>query len=532
MNNKDSDSDGPKSAPLKKRNITDYVSGVIATAIIVFFPSVILLAVTDSLSNGLSAFIIFFAAFHLWINDIPPRKETRRFHSFIWLYAIILVIYCMVIIERAPWRVVAAALFSASIILFSFFSLIELAKKNFSILKEIDPIGPAMEKREDFQPLISHVTDIHITEADDVQRLEGGPGGHIILKKWLENVNKEKPKYLIISGDVTDTSKEIEWKRFENILAEKLIVNNLRIICAPGNHDLSTAYDSSRSNQPRLFYEFQTRICPSLLTYNGQKLADVIADSESQIAPFIATKAEQMREEFIVAYCSRPITIDGKEYGASIADTPARRMESALELANKKDWLSIAHDNLIDKWYSEHSDDFYPIQHSDEEQVAVIFILNSVIPSQALGSSALGRLGAEQMSRLESKLNSLPQWTRNVFIITHHAPFRHPNDFKFLFFKSLLDRRNWKQAFARINEFSLLSFEALETREFLNILSDSADGRQSVNFFLFCGHRHTCAAGHAGRVLAFEGCSFSDSQPITWLVFDNNGKISVYKQPL
>jgi metallophosphoesterase superfamily enzyme len=52
------------------------------------------------------------------------------------------------------------------------------------------------------------------------------------------------PKYLFITGDLTDTGSIAEWDRAWSVLKETS--KGMRIIIAPGNHDQNAAFVASR----------------------------------------------------------------------------------------------------------------------------------------------------------------------------------------------------------------------------------------------------------------------------------------------
>lgn len=86
---------------------------------------------------------------------------------------------------------------------------------------------------------ILHISDLHfVTEADkDKTRYEES-----FVAKFIENVRSTKIDYLIVSGDVADKSKKLEYDKascFLNKLVSKLNVPKKNVLICMGNHDIS-----------------------------------------------------------------------------------------------------------------------------------------------------------------------------------------------------------------------------------------------------------------------------------------------------
>jgi hypothetical protein len=64
------------------------------------------------------------------------------------------------------------------------------------------------------------------------------------------------------------------------------------------------------------------------------------------------------------------------------------------------------------------------------------------------------------------------------------------------------------------------------------MLSGAADKHQSASFFLFCGHRHSSAAGRAGRVIVLEGSCFAEAKAAAWQVFVCGEQVAVFPQEI
>jgi hypothetical protein len=181
------------------------------------------------------------------------------------------------------------------------------------------------------------------------------------------------------------------------------------------------------------------------------------------------------------------------------------------------------------EWFDRHGHGFFPLQFTHAPSETVFFILNSVgDPTDLLGDSALGHFSAGQLSRLAAQIDGLPDTVRNIVIVTHHAPFRHPGDWR-AFFRGMGGR---KKVVQRVWDYAFLAHRADEARQFLTSVVAAADRRQGVNFFILCGHRHTPTRGRLGSVIALEASSLSEATAATWFIFAQGGRVSAWDHKL
>src|SRR5205823_8771518 len=92
------------------------------------------------------------------------------------------------------WKIAAAGLIIAlAIFLISFAYLLKLARDNFGPMFELLPISDTLKQKAASGPLISHVSDIHITRSDNVARVEGGRGGQHSVAQSLTSIKGLDP---------------------------------------------------------------------------------------------------------------------------------------------------------------------------------------------------------------------------------------------------------------------------------------------------------------------------------------------------
>jgi len=506
--------------PLKKDRFDIIFPGAVS-AVLALVVGMLTTSLLNSFSRGIGIFFLSFVIFSIQFYSFPPWQVARRFNQLLLIIFFSAAVLCTFFADtRSSWWIgLSLAIVEA---LLAFLYVIELAFRNFKQLQEIQQIGPGMKQKLDTTPLASHITDVHITAAGNVATLEGDRSGHDCLERWLMSLKQIKPEYLIISGDITDTGSKDEWKRFEDTI-EKLIPPDSTLILAPGNHDLSLGYGMANENKLRLFFEFNRQWCQDLISALGPKISDIFLLAEDEIRDRIEARAEKERNDFIFLRNVPRLPRDKLDHPVLF--------NQRLEIAKNTNWLEVAHDNLLDEWFNHNWYNLFPLQMHDREKGVLTLILNSVIRSPLfLGESALGAVGEEQMARIDEILNSLPPWTRNILLVTHHAPFRHSGEWRLLTKESIVKDKRFKTTIKRIKDFALLSQEVNESRKLINIISDATDKYQHVNFFLFCGHRHTGAAGHAGRVLILEGSSTVKAKATTWFVYEHLNQVAIYQE--
>lgn len=86
--------------------------------------------------------------------------------------------------------------------------------------------------------VVAHWSDLHLTPEDDDQNLEGGGGGNQALRLQIERYRDvlDRAGLILITGDVTDSGRPAEWRKFFEILPKSL---RAKAILLPGNHDLN-----------------------------------------------------------------------------------------------------------------------------------------------------------------------------------------------------------------------------------------------------------------------------------------------------
>lgn len=509
-----------------KKDRTDIVAYAVVTTIFAVLLASLITIFTQSPWHLLAAFILAIGAVAVYFFQIPPGEVATIFHRVIALYWLAALLFC--VLQSPEWTSpLFAIMFLVCGVALSFLQVAELAWRNFHVMKEIEFVGEGMQQKRGWAPLISHVTDIHLTTSEDNARIELGKpklGGHKQLKVWLNLVCKLNVPYLVVTGDMTDSGDVEEWKRAQEIV-ESLRPIDSWFILAPGNHDLSEAYGESTKGKARRYFENQARWCTELVASNGMMLSKVFEQALNEITPDINTFAEKLKNDFI--FMTNVPFFDERQRQQWFHPTVFNKR---LQIAETRNWHEEAREELIEEWFDKRQKELFPLRLEDRGRGVLTLVLNSVSSLPSLGESALGTLGESQINRIKEILLGLQEdWCRVVIIATHHAPFRHPGEWTLL----PTECADFKAIFARLWDWALLAQDVREARKFIDMLSTIADKHQTVDFFLFCGHRHSSCAARAGRMLVIEGACLADPNATTWLIYKrHNAGVDVYAEAI
>ena len=145
------------------------------------------------------------------------------------------------------------------------------------------------------------MTDVHVTKALGIGTVEdNSPGGMAAFESWLQNQDFSEARFLLISGDLTDTGNPREWRRVDEAI-RKAIPATGRVVAAPGNHDLFDFYDGdSTYERLRIYFEHAGRWCPGLTTAEFQPIGELPSLAMESIAePLLPALAEKLKQRFI-----------------------------------------------------------------------------------------------------------------------------------------------------------------------------------------------------------------------------------------
>lgn len=481
-------------------------------------PLGLLVGLTLGLVSVLNALIAIFFLLLLSQLDIPPYRLAPGIRWLIAGVGLWGVIYLDKVYGSSSIPIMAVLMIGCTISAVAYSAVI--ATHNFYRLQEIQPTAPMTFGSFAGRALATHVTDIHITEADDVGTVEDNEcGGMSAFTGWLASSAVAKPRFLVVSGDVTDTGAMKEWTRAAKAIRTAALGNDQFLIVAPGNHDLFPWYgrDASYRGRLRRYFDFLRQVSPEMRTATSKLVRELAAQAEPEIEPHIDAKAKD--DSFRKKESADPYNLDERWANNLKRDG----------IYLRPDWWGIAREAVLDDWYDSQWYELFPLTFYDKSTGTLVAVMNSVMRgAQTLGESALGEYGWSQLERLRALISALPAKTRSVLVVTHHAPFRAPGDWRLFIPWAVTGLRRTK---ARIHEFCYLAHAVDESRMFLSMLCEAASLNQHARFVLFCGHRHSFASGWAGPALVIEGRALEGEQPEEILV-QTRPSLTIWKRTL
>ncbi len=115
-------------------------------------------------------------------------------------------------------------------------------KKTFNDYPVVEGVTPNLMGA--LTPYAIHVTDIHLV-AEGEKRIEGGSDGIRRLGELAQALRRSPPTLLLITGDLTDRGSSYEYNIAMELLRPLRDAVGTKILLAPGNHDLGTAYSAT-----------------------------------------------------------------------------------------------------------------------------------------------------------------------------------------------------------------------------------------------------------------------------------------------
>lgn len=406
-------------------------------------------------------------------------------------------------------------------------------------------------RSQNSSPWCVHITDAHLTTGDK-QRAEGGTGGNQQLKQLVQQMVQSPPRFLFITGDLTDHGEPEEWNAVQKIL-KPVLKSGCRVLLVPGNHDLMTAYNSLETwvsigyghfrgadvswlngMRLRLFLENAAAMAPELLASNGESLSNILQNEKREferLGDLVGRAHAEIRAnprdlEIIAARYWPDAALLFAELEISRLSLKDELLPGGLDLLRSEmsssmpaSWPETLHSKSKDDfmltewpgWYSSGWYDYFPLSTFDTTTGTEVLVVNSIANLMGLLHSAWGYLSRVQMYRLQQHIEA--SRAKQLVILVHHAPFRWRDE--------ALPQWSWSD----MQRWACLAAVGETTNEFVQILSKARHSGKQV--YLFCGHRHgglqkeaRIGAWAAGRVA--EGVSLAEEPAL--LITGSHGK--------
>ncbi len=421
----------------------------------------------------LTAFVyplIFF--FHLWLG-LPVTK------SYFWL-AIFFFLGLGFLATALIWKWIPLILCGA-FFLAPFPVTIFMGYVAFANTYEASP--PDREAVEFIvsaprNPFAIHISDSHLLGPEERQTREGASRDRNTLNQLSAAILKLHPRYLFITGDVTDKGKDTEWKVAEEILLKPAREAGITTIIAPGNHDLQPTFFGAKQNTylsasaaalARALLEKQVAFGGDLTSVSRGALRSLMnwQPSEAEI-----TETSQKFYQTCIENPPDP-------------NTPPLAWAQGCDLATRPE---VIKELLLNNYFSQACSDWYPFTHYDADIRTETIVMCSVGSSTLnIGDNAIGSFGKEQLKRFGEALDQIPADANHVFIVLHHPVVRRWRD-TYSVPEHWWRWHEWTES--SLYNYALLSTEWREASAVVDKTLQAMEKRPACSFNLLYGHRH------------------------------------------
>jgi len=395
--------------------------------------------------------------------------------------------------------------------------------------------------RTDVQPILLFLSDIHLT-ADGRPQTSGDPSGNVNLDELIPRLTQKlRPIWVVIAGDLVDTGTAAEWELALERL-NRIRDAGIRVILAPGNHDISAAYDPvasrkflSRRGAGRIdgrklasYLQAALSLDGDIRSHDGRKLQVIWNREFEPVFELVrkwtqaaeAAKRELERTPARPPHALRYLTFFDKQKANALLDplvegamqvfpdfVPLRKFGVTKESFWRKTFtasLACELDPLVlaTKW-GRFWFDVFPLVAADVENKIEFIVTNSNVAQVGLFGSAFGMLTPGQEARIKRCIAATTQPT--VVLLMHHPVCRWSDD-----------RSSGRWPRIDLNRWGLLANDSEEARRIPTDLCSAAP--PSCRQILLCGgHVHSIA--RAGVLVDESGKQLKDLQRL--LVLEN-----------
>jgi 3',5'-cyclic AMP phosphodiesterase CpdA len=356
--------------------------------------------------------------------------------------------------------------------------------------------------------LFVDLSDVHLVSSPDEPpatptkkkvTMDGTLAGDDFIAPVLDWAKHFKPRYVFVTGDVTDTGSKGQW---ENALRKFKNISELsEVMMVPGNHDQNLAFISTKytvdealnlhdvsvfDSKMASFFKVQSRLFPGVRAATGETVDQIVAGAPPVIDPRDWMKAAKFFNDK-VEICTQ-----------NNASDKIAVVRVQCELGVRKYFpeqikpLSTVEQG--DQYWDARKRSSFPLYFHDPEFRASIFLLGSALSdTESIGANAIGEFDEIQIRNLRMEIKSAPKDTRYFFFLLHH-PLTRPVEERFilpaakgLVLQSLTDSNWWAYAFLRENVSS--------ANKVLGAISYELRSFPAAAGYVMFGHRHRRSLG-------------------------------------
>jgi 3',5'-cyclic AMP phosphodiesterase CpdA len=431
---------------------------------------------------------------------------------------------------RLPWVFAIATLHTAvSVLLIAlpFGLTISQARIARGQIPRISPAEPLMCSNlstrvgaNEEAVLVAHLSDLHLVRGDQKWTQDGSRPGNAHISALIRLVNQYHPKYLIVSGDITDAGAGDEWQAAEQALS--VVRPATQVVLSPGNHDFSLAFEIDQFQQseawrlqaglrlPR-FLETQARLNDAILTAQGISVADLV-----RRAPVAPSSEAIRRAVAVLEACVAPCT---EIHSPEPRMRPLMRAECSRRCRAEpgRDLKALdAHENWYRYWKDASRQVFPLIQLDHRNRAALISLASSTKAGDTIGENAIGRMDDEQLHALRDILRGIPTDIETVFLVYHHPITAIDGETESASLTRILtgpkvsDSLFWADAFLR--------HDTRQAEQIGTLLEEELSARPRMRGFFVFGHRHRRTLGVRGPVTFVEAPNAASDEPGVYFI--------------
>ncbi|MBY3489432.1 metallophosphoesterase family protein [Rhizobium laguerreae] len=260
---------------------------------------------------------------------------------------------------------------------------------------------------------IAHLSDCHLPETTTI---EGELSSGSVSKATASALSWALPRshFVFLTGDVTDTGSPGEWAIFKQ-LCEQIKFDREKLLVIPGNHDISL--ETGFSPPQRNITEGFEKRCLNFI-------ANVIVDCPKTWEFVHESMSFKIIDYFQAAFVS--YIDDYRKYPPEVAVLPAkpsslyylRAPEILCQSAERFEKQGLCWPTRSSPLASDLMKILFPIVFFHNDDFVIIGLNSNINGSRGVVDGAFGRIGEDQLRRLELLLNVAKG--RRVLILVHH----------------------------------------------------------------------------------------------------------------
>jgi 3',5'-cyclic AMP phosphodiesterase CpdA len=356
------------------------------------------------------------------------------------------------------------------------------------------------------RPLFAHISDTHFIGNLGHETFEGTPWDLVRLQYVAEQLVRLKPRYLLLTGDVTDSGSSAQWKQAEDTLLEPMRRAGIIILMAPGNHDLQSVFFDRHHDEKQPAPHRIALLAQRFIEAQYLEMPTVTSQQHSLKSMLDWQPTPDNVRGNLIEKCERDCSYSYSglnpaqpNFGARNTGNPKRfvpvpvlprEVVACFDACSNSDFSTEdqlqSRSQLVDAHNAVSAcPDWFPLEYHNGPLTA-LSLCSSAQPEPSIFSNAIGAFGPAQLKRFADQLHALPPGTRYVLILLHHSTVR-PADEIFgaptkLKYENFIDSLAFEYTFlkADLRESRTLVQEALNA-------SRMTDGPEII---LFYGHRH------------------------------------------